>query len=166
MNPKFTIFLAVLPLLAAGDAAAQYDQPDPPPVVEIQINRTPETTDDYVTWGPTVCRARVQGAGGRNVPVVLTNDAEADFPGGGDVLFAAFQSPWPANKTATEPTLALKLPADGSWVPFILAGKFGKPSANDKDAVIEAHLAGEVGETTDTVLGKQALMVRVRSRPR
>jgi len=174
MNRKLFTFLLLLTasLAARGSWAQPPDAPNPPdspyyprpplPVVEIQINRTPETTDDYVTWGPTFCQARVQGANGQDVRVVLTNDPEADLPDGGDVLFAAWRDPWPARTTATEPTLALTLPADGSWVPFVVAGKVGKPSTNDKDAIIEAHLAGEVGEITDAILGKQALMVRVR----
>src|SRR5215217_8485319 len=110
MNRKlftFLVLLAVLLLAAGGSSAQPPDQPDqpgqpeepgqpdepppPPPVVEIQINRTPETTDDYVTWGPTFCQARVQGANGQDVPVVLTNDPEADLPDGGDVLFAAWR---------------------------------------------------------------------------
>ena len=48
-------------------------------------------------------------------------------------------TPWPVNTTATNNTLTLTLPSDGSWVPFVIAGKFGAPSTNDKDTIIEAH---------------------------
>ena len=31
-------------------------------VVEIQVNNTPSDNDDYITWSPTFCRARVVGS--------------------------------------------------------------------------------------------------------
>ena len=74
------------------------------------------------------------------------------------MLFAAHQDPWPTNTTATANTVALTLPGDGSWVPFVIAGKFGTPSTDDKDTIIEAHQNSESGP----VLGMKALMVRVR----
>jgi len=123
----------------------------------MEVNRTPTGTDDYVTWAPTFCRARAVGAGA-DVTVVLTNDPPGAVPGRGDVMFAPFQSPWPANTTATQPTLVLTLPQDGSWVDFVIAGEFGKPSSNDKDAVIEVH----EGTATGSMVGTQALMVRIR----
>ena len=73
-------------------------------------------------------------------------------------MFAANVDPWPVNTTATANTLALTLPGSGAWVPFVVAGKFGKPSINDKDAIIEAHQNTAVGP----VLGSKALMVRIR----
>lgn len=154
--------LALAALLFMPVALRSQPAEPPPPKVEIEINRTPETTDDYITWAPTFCQARLAGGGPADVQVVLTNDPEAAIPDGGDVLFAPFQTPWPANITATESTLALTLPADGSWIPFAIAGKFGKPSTNDKDTVIEAHLAGGEGSPTEAVIGRAALMVRVR----
>jgi tyrosinase len=74
------------------------------------------------------------------------------------VAFAANVVPWPVNTTATGNTLALTLPAAGGWVPFVVAGKFGTPSINDKDAIIEAHQNTAGG----AILGTKALMVRVR----
>lgn len=141
------------------------------PQVEIRINATvadpgvrDDPTDDYITWAPTFCLARLSTPGSP-VTVELTNDPAAQFPDGGDVLFAIDQSPWPANTTAIGPSLPLLLPGDGSWVPFVIAGKgptslgtFGKPSTDDKDAIIEAHLNNAGGAT----VGTKALMVRVR----
>jgi tyrosinase len=43
-------------------------------------------------------------------------------------------------------------------VPFVVAGKFGRPSINDKDAVIEVHRR----RATGPVIAKKTLMVRVR----
>jgi hypothetical protein len=54
--------------------------------------------------------------------------------------------------------LPLTLPADGSRKPFVLAGKFGRPSATDKDAVIEVYETTAAGP----VLGRKSLMVRIR----
>ena len=135
------------------------------PEVEIRINEvmTDEAlkdnpSDDYVTWAPTFCRARLTSPIPSTVNVVLTNDVPGRIPGGGDVLFAAHATPWPASTTATANDLALTLPGDGSWVPFVIAGKFGTPSTNDKDVIIAAHQNTAAG----AVLGTKALMVRVR----
>ena len=128
--------------------------------VEIEVNETPEPEDDYVTWAPTFCRARVVGLKNDNpdFEVVLANDDPTTIADGGDVLFAEIQDPWPADTTATEETLELALPASGDWVQFILAGKFGKPSVNDKDAIIDVRLESDTGPVCDN----HELMVRVR----
>lgn len=54
--------------------------------------------------------------------------------------------------------MTLSLPQDGTPRPFAVAGLFGEPSTNDKDAVIEAHQGAALGP----LLGTQRLMVRVR----
>lgn len=135
------------------------------PQVEIRINELPadvaprdNPTDDYLTWAPTFARARLSTPMMADINVVLTNDPAGAISGGGDVNFAAHATPWPVNTTATASTLALTLPADGSWVPFVVAGKFGTPSHNDKDTIIEAHQNTAIGP----ILGTKALMVRVR----
>lgn len=135
------------------------------PQVEIRINELTSTTaihdnptDDYVTWAPTYSLARLATPSSSAVNVVLTNDPSGSIPGGGNVRFAAHQSPWPINTTATATTLPLTLPASGAWVPFMIAGEFGSPSENDKDAVIEAHL----NTSTGPIVGSKALMVRIR----
>ncbi len=136
------------------------------PQVEIRINElstdpagmADNPSDDYVTWAPTFCRARLTAPAPQNVNVVLTNDAPGAIPGGGDVLFAANQAVWPANTTATNNTLPLVLPNNGAWVSFVIAGKFGTPSTNDKDTIVQAHLNLANG----AVIGTKALMVRVR----
>jgi tyrosinase len=136
------------------------------PQVEIRINElstdpvgvADNPTDDYVTWAPTFCRARLNPPMAQNAAVVLTNDPAGAIPGGGDVNFAAIQNPWPANTTAAGANLPLNLPANGAWVSFVIAGKFGTPSTNDKDTIVQAHLNAANG----AVIGTKALMVRVR----
>lgn len=129
------------------------------PRIELEINQTPDPNDDYVTWGPTCCRARMVGLapGASAQTVVLTNDTPG-IPDGGDLLFAPFVSPWPANTTATMPTLNLSLPGDGSWVNFMVAGQFGRSSTKDKDAVIEVRAGSQEGP----ICCRFPLMVRVR----
>lgn len=136
------------------------------PQVELRINELEasplvrdDPTDDYITWAPTFCLARLSSPG-MPITIVLTND-DPNIPEGGDVLFAANEEPWPVNTTATANTLTLDLPANGSWVPFVIAGKQNTPtrgSTNDKDTIIEAHLDDEAG----AIVGSKALMVRVR----
>lgn len=136
------------------------------PQVEIRINelstdpanQADNPADDYITWAPTFGRARLTTPMVGNVTAVLTNDTAGAIPGGGDVQFAAHQNPWPANTTAANNTLTLSLPGNQAWVPFVIAGKFGTPSTNDKDTIIQAHLNTSGG----TVIGTKALMVRVR----
>ncbi len=115
--------------------------------VEIEINRTGTHNDDFVTWAPTFCRAKTTG--GAALAVTLSNAAAVD----GQVAFEAFANPWPANTTATLATLDLTLPADGSWVNFVIAGT--KASVNRDDAAVVAKAMG-------AEVGRQALMVRVR----
>lgn len=132
------------------------------PEVEIRINATTAApgvrdnpSDDYLTWAPTFALARLSTPMMSDVNVVLTNDNPNI---GGNVRFAAHQNPWPVDTTATSTTLALTLPADGSWVPFVVAGEYNTPSINDKDAIIEVHQNTAMG----AVLSTKALMVRVR----
>lgn len=120
----------------------------PPWRVEIEIGGA-ETIDDYVTWRPTAARIRFAAApgAGADVPVIVRNMSPVTA---GRLVFAVP----PAAPTAT---LNLTLPRNGSWVNFFVAGDFGHPSANDKDAVLEVvRVAGS------RLLGREGIMVRVR----
>jgi len=149
------------PLLLVGPAHAQATGPSTQLKVEIEINNTPTPTDDYLTWAPTPARMRLAAPNAQAVSVTLTNDPERPTPEGrdqpldGNVAFAERLS---KGETATLPTLTLTLPADGSWAPFFVAGRFPRASTADKDAVIEAHL----GDAAGPIVGSQAMMVRVR----
>lgn len=128
-------------------------------LVEVQINDTAATIDDYVAWAPTRSRARIlfpTSAAG-TVDVTLRN---MDPPPGGQVLFAYPSDITLPATTGTRPTLDLALPRNGAWVDFYVAGKFGSPSLRDKDAVIEVREKRAGGD--GIVLGRQALMVRIR----
>jgi tyrosinase len=125
--------------------------------VLIEINRTPETTDDYVTWAPTPCRVKLEGACD-DLEVVLVNDPDAVKDEDCGVVTFGDKDPAPGWATPTADTLKLTLPRSGAWVNFVIAGKYGRPSSNDKDAVIQAR----AGKVDGLVCGEQKLMVRVR----
>jgi FtsP/CotA-like multicopper oxidase with cupredoxin domain len=135
------------------------------PTVAIDVRGTPEVTDDYITWAPTLCQARVVGGdpAGPDIRVVLSNDDPGSIPTGGDVRFASTVA---TGETATNETLELSLPQDGTGVSFYIAGAFRKPSTltpeslelGGRDAVIEVRDEGDRNQ----LLGSHAVMVRVR----
>jgi len=127
--------------------------PDFDPVeLELQINNNATSVDDYLTWSPMPCRIR-QVDGDAPLTVNLRNFSGAI----GRVLFARGGTLTPHTSTATNPTLNnITLPADSTWVEFYVAGQFGSPSVNDKDAIIE------ITDNGGQLLGREALMVRVR----
>jgi tyrosinase len=154
--------------------------------VEIFVNgRSPagmnDLTDDYVTWSPTLCEARVTGLPAGHGPFTahIMNDpavdqivlasAPTDIPAqsvnnparyaGGRVRFALEPTAgWPVNATATEESITLTLPENGDFVKFRIAGQFGRPSYNDKDVILQVHQNDSIGP----VVGSHSLMVRVR----
>ncbi|MDZ4850137.1 MAG: tyrosinase family protein [Pirellulaceae bacterium] len=154
--------------------------------VEIHVNgRGPggvnDVTDDYVTWNTTLCEARVTGlpAGSGPFSAYIINDPAVDqivaaslptaIPAqgannparyaGGRVCFAEEPaSGWPINTTATIESITLTLPANGDFVKFRIAGQFGRPSYNDKDAKLRVHQ----NDSNGAVVGTHSLMVRVR----
>jgi hypothetical protein len=146
---SFVMSLAIIPTSALAQQ------------IEFQI-RTADPADDYLTWAPAPARIRqIPQAGATDRVVVLTNDAEQPVPPGrrlpldGNVAFAKSIAP---GTTATENTLQLTLPKDGSWASFFVAGSFPRASTADKDAVIEVH----EGSATGTPIYKYASMVRIR----
>jgi tyrosinase len=128
----------------------------PPPFrVEIEVGGL-ETIDDYLTWRPQ--RARVRFAhppgGGADVPVVIRNMTPATA---GQLVFGAAGTSVTAAPPTMAATLSATLPRNGRWLEFFVAGDFGHPSADDKDAVLEVvRVAG------NKVLGREGVMVRVR----
>jgi len=112
--------------------------------------------DDYVAWRPVRATVRLAASSGSPMNVTLRNMTPA--PGGGRLVFGADPELTPGVQPPPMlSTLNLSLPADGSSVTFWVAGEFGRPSANDKDAVLEVIRAG-----TAQVLGREGMMVRIR----
>ncbi|MEO7340574.1 MAG: tyrosinase family protein [Luteolibacter sp.] len=136
-------------------------QPVNPHDVSIEIRNSSSSEDDYLTWAPTPSQIKLNRPAAEDLTVVLTNDRE-ELPQkalplntGGDVVFATAVA---HGKTADRLSLSLRLPKDGTSVPFILAGRYGHPSTRDKDCVIEVH----EGSSDGPIIGRHALMVRVR----
>ncbi len=123
-----------------------------PANIELQINNNASSADDYLTWSPMPCRIRQVDANAA-ISVNLRNFSGAT----GRVAFARGGTLTPHTSTATNTTLNnVTLPADGTWVDFYMAGQFGRPSVDDKDAIVE------ITSTSGQLLGREALMVRIR----
>jgi tyrosinase len=117
--------------------------------VDIEINNSTSANARFVSWTPSPCRARVTNPVGVAGAVVNVTLRANSVTGGGAVVFRR-------TTTGTFATsLQLQLPANGTSVPFFVAGRFGRPSVNPGDVTIEAR-AGT------TVVGSVPLMVRVR----
>jgi tyrosinase len=101
----------------------------------------------FLTWTPVRATARVLNPGGASAARTTLRNAGS----GGRVRFAT------APTHLGAPTLALRLPKDGTPVPFFVAGEFGRPSVSLGDAVIEARRTG-----TPVVLGRKRVTVRAR----
>lgn len=129
-------------------------------VIEV---RSPSVGDDYVTWAPTECQARVEGGdpAGPDLTIVLTNDDPATTPTAGNLAFATVVS---SGQTATDSTITLNLPQSGEPRSFYIAGtkasELTDASLADggRDAVVEARLDSATG----ALVGSHAVMVRVR----
>ncbi len=124
--------------------------------IEIQVVNSPTTIDDYLTWSPTLCRARIVNEAAFSSPLSVTvQNASAS---GGQLAFAATLPS--AGSTATATSIGLTLPEDGSWSEFYVAGAYGTSgsgaSERDKDAVME------VRDGAGDLLTRHAVMVRVR----
>lgn len=153
--------------------------------VEIEVGSI-STLDDYLTWSPKLCRIRwivdtpsveitfdkskensfpVTYASYVEFPTTVTDSDSISVPPLTITLknmqrtnrlrFA--DSSLEASHTATNDTLNLELPGDGSWVPFFVAGNFNNASLNDKDAVIDV-----IDSRSRLLLSREAVMVRIR----
>jgi tyrosinase len=122
---------------------------------QIIINGNPNLDSNYINWAPVPAQIRLSNTGGSaNIFAVKLRNQNTSQ--GGQVLFFA-PFPGPGRGDHGQDELILALPHDGSPVPFFIAGKFGKPSLADKDAVIEV-----VDTSTGNVLSVTPLMVRIR----
>jgi tyrosinase len=119
--------------------------------IQITIDGADAAGANYITWAPvhgTISLAEAGGSTG-SVDVVLRNQNPSGK--GGQIVF---REVIPGEE---QDTLQLSLPADGTPVDLFVAGKFGRPSLEDEDAVIEA-----VEANSGNVLSTKAVMVRIR----
>ena len=116
--------------------------------IEIRINGSQDPKTRYITYAPSPCQIRQTPAA---APLTVKLSSNPNSTGGGEAVFYASRT---VGATPTE-TLALTLPANGTWVDFGLGGKFGKPSTNDRDCLL-------VATPSAGTRVKLLLMVRVR----
>lgn len=117
--------------------------------VELQINNSIDAKARFVTWAPSPCRIRVTDPSGALLPAVNIKISGRSVVGGGAVVFR--------RGTSGQFTTSITVPisATGVSVPFYVAGKFGRPSANNGDVRIEARMG-------TTLVGSVRVMVRIR----
>lgn len=117
---------------------------------EVVLNGKADPAANYIGWSPRPATVRLSDATGATAPVKVMLRNRSTSAGGQVVFSASAAGPF-------ADTLKVTLPVDKSPVKFFAAGKFGKPSSNDKDASIEVVVDG-----SSTVLSQTPLMVRVR----
>jgi tyrosinase len=117
---------------------------------EITLNGSTSVAARYVGWAPAPAQVRLLSGIGRD-PIAVTLRNQNPAQGGQVVFYAAIPG-------AGEDTLSLALPAQGTPVNFFIAGKWQRPSTNDRDAVVEVVVESD----TNQVLGSIPLMVRIR----
>jgi tyrosinase len=118
--------------------------------VEISINKSVADNASYVNWSPSFCTIRVTDPAGATDPAKVTL-RNSNSTQGGQIVFIDI-----ATKQEFD-QIDLDLPLNGTPVSFFTAGKFGFPSKEDKDAVIEV-----IDRSTAGVIHSKPLMVRVR----
>jgi tyrosinase len=132
---------------------------------EITIDGADAAGANYIGWAPIHGSVRLVEAekGTDFVNVLLQNQVPDKESIGQTVFSCAFAGDPkidPRNRLIElrrHDHLHLRLPANGTAVSFFIAGQFGRPSTDDKDAVIEV-----VETNTGDVLATKALMVRIR----
>jgi tyrosinase len=122
---------------------------------QIIINSNPNLDSNYISWSPVPAQILIADTGAVTNMLAVKLRNQNPSQGGQVVFFAPF--PGPGSGDHGQDELILALPHDGSPVPFFIAGKFGRPSVADKDAVIEV-----VDTNTGNVLSTTPLMVRIR----
>ena len=120
--------------------------------VEIQINNSAAANARFVAWAPAPCRIRItnpSGAQGQGSPPFKISARTT--ANSGDVVFRS------GTTGSFSSSLNLKVPVNGNWVNFFIAGKFGRPSTNAGDVRIEARHGNG-----NAVVGSTPCMVRIR----
>lgn len=129
------------------------------PVVEVQVNNTASTHDDYLTTtGYTPCRARIS-----NVNKVFGSGL--NFPGGVEVELRnkKLSTDLTVSATSSGSTTSFfaTLPGNGSWLDFFIKGN--TTSSIDKSAILEIASAGVT--CNEVVLTRKGVMVPTGAPP-
>src|SRR5260370_21390356 len=100
-------------------------QEDSAMVVELKINNSTDPRARFVSWFPSPCQIRVTNASGAAGPTVNVQITGKSAAGGGAVVFRK------GTMGAFANSLTLALPTNRAAVPFLCAGKFGRPSVSN-----------------------------------
>ena len=118
--------------------------------VEIQINNSPRPEAQFVNWAHSACLIRITNPAGSQGQALhnirLTGSSAASS---GAVNFRQGVT----GQFAT--SLTIPVPINGNWVPFFIAGRFGRPSVNLGDVKIEARRG-------NALVGTAPCTVRIR----
>lgn len=152
-----TFFRFTVPLLAAlaGLAGCAVNPVCPTallPIVEVQVNNSASTHDDYIgTATSTPCRARIVNVNRFN--------GGLNFPGGVEVEVRNRRLSTDLNIATTSGGTGsfffTTLPGDGSWMDFFIRGT--AVSTADKGAILEIATAGV--SCNEVALSRKGLMV-------
>jgi tyrosinase len=115
--------------------------------IDLDIPSADQAGRAFLTWTPVQATARLAEADDAN-PVKVTLRSRST---GGQVQFATTRT------HRGNAVLELRLPANGTKVPFFVAGVFGRPSSELDDAAVQVRVTG-----SNTVVAERTLMVRVR----
>lgn len=150
---KLLTYSFVLALLMSNCAVIPTCPNQIMPIVEVQINNSGSSHDDYVnTTSFTPCRVRIA-----NPRTVFGNNL--NFPGGVEVEIRNI--PLATNLTVSPTSSAgsaaffTTLPANGGWLDFFIRGN--TTSTVDKSAIVEVATAGAT--CNEVVLSRTGLMV-------
>jgi tyrosinase len=117
--------------------------------VELQINNSASPGARFLAWAPSPCRIRMTNPAGATGSTVNVRIASASAASAGAVVFRSGATGAFAN------SITVPVPVNGTSVPFLAAGRFGRPSTSNGDVTIEAR-AG------NTLVGSVPAMVRIR----
>jgi tyrosinase len=124
--------------------------------VEIQINNSTSANARFVGWAPSTCRIRVTSPSGVLTPTVDIGLSAVSAAGGGVVMFRK------GTTGVFSSTLVLKVPTNGTSVPFFVVGRFGHASTSLNDVTIEARAKVPLPLSPPTLVGRVKVMVRIR----
>ena len=117
---------------------------------EIALNGNERPDARFIGWSPVSSAVRLSDTTGATGPVRVRLRNQNTARGGQVVFFSSIPG------TGTD-TLEVTLPVSGRSVRFHVAGRFQRPSIDDRDATVEV-----VNVATNQILGSKPIMVRVR----
>jgi tyrosinase len=116
---------------------------------ELQINNSAQPAVQFVAWAPSPARVRITNPAGSTGPTATLRISGTSGTTGGAVNFRQGAT----GQFTT--SLNLTVPTNNTWVPFFIAGRFGRPSTSLNDVKIEVRFG-------TTLVGSTPCTVRIR----